>query len=232
MSKSGILNPFYPLSPLQEGLLFHTLEAPQSRLYFQQLSYVLQGELNVEAFKRAWEAVVERHPAMRAIFVWERRQKSLQVVLENIELPWQEANWRGVPPAEQQELLDEFLRKDQERGFELSKGPLIRFALFQLTEDTFQFVWTYHHILLDGWSISLIQNEVFAFYASFRRGQNLNLEAPLGYRNYIAWLQQQDLSAAEVYWRETLKGFKSPTPLGGRSASSEVTSDYDDYRFM
>src|SRR5215213_5647040 len=123
MSKDQIED-IYPLSPMQEGMIFHTLYAPESRVYFQQESYSLHGALNVDALKQAWQQVIARHPILRTSFVWERRDQPLQIVYRRIELPWQQKDWRGLTPAEQQEQLKSFLEADQELGFDLSKTPL------------------------------------------------------------------------------------------------------------
>lgn len=212
----------YSLSPMQQGMLFHTLFDPSSGLYFEQFSWTLKGELDVSAFKRAWQRVVDRHPVLRTAFISEGFDNPLQVVGRRAKLPWEEHNWRGLPVAEQQVRLEAFLEADRSRGFELSKAPLMRCALIHLTEDTSQFVWSHHHLLLDGWSVTVLLQEVFSYYRAFCRGEELSLEVPRHYGDYIAWLQQQDLREAEAYWREALKGFTAPTSLGiNRTPSDE-----------
>src|ERR1043166_8465104 len=148
----------YPLSPMQQGLLFHTLYAPEASEYFVQLTCTLQGELDSEAFKRVWQAVLDRHSITRTSFVWENLQQPLQIVHSEIELPWHELDWRGVSPAEQQTRLQEFLKADHKQGFDLTQAPLLRFSLIRLTENTHQFVWSHHHLLFDGWSLPLLRS--------------------------------------------------------------------------
>jgi NRPS condensation-like uncharacterized protein len=205
----------YPLSYMQQGMLFHTLFAPKSEVYFDQASWSFQGEVNVAAFQQAWQQVVERHPILRTAFVWERRDKPLQVVRQQVGLPWELLDWRGQTEAEQQpQRLDAFLLADRERGFDLSKPPLMRFALIRLADNLWHFAWSFHHILLDGWGSSLLLKEVFSFYEAYSQGQQLELARPRPYRDYIGWLQRQDMQQAEAYWRRRLKGFTSSTPLG------------------
>src|ERR687896_1943717 len=204
----------YPLSPMQQGMLFHTLYAPESGVYCEQTSCSLNGNLNVSAFKQAWQQVVQRYPVLRTLFVWRHRKKPLQVVRARVTLPWVEEDWRGWSPLEQHGRLEAFLEADRARGFDLGQAPLMRCALLREAEDAYRFVWGSHHLLMDGWSLSLVLKEVLTFYEAYCRGRELRLESPRPYRDYIAWLQQQDLAQAEGFWREALRGITAPTPLG------------------
>jgi len=219
----------YPLSPMQQGMLFHTLYAPESGTYFQQLSCTLKGDLNVVAFQQAWQQVVDRHPIWRTAFVWDNIEKPLQVVVRQAKVPCSQQDWRGLSSVEQQEQLQAFLQADRKQGFQLSKAPLMRIALIQMDEETYQFIWSHHHLLLDGWSLSLVFKEVFAFYEAFRRGQNLHLKPCRPYQDYIAWLQQQDLTKTEAFWRQILQGFTAPTPLGVDKASEGLSRQGESY---
>ena len=215
MSTSNInIESIYPLSHMQQGMLFHTLLAPQSEVYFDQASWTIQTDLNVEAFQKAWRQAVERHPVLRTAFLWERRDKPLQIVRRRVELPWEVHDWRDVAPEDQQQQIADYVLADRARGFELSEPPLMRFALMRLADDAWHFVWSFHHILLDGWGSLLLLNEVFTFYEAYCNGKQLELSQPRPYRDYISWLQRQDLTAAEAYWRKRLQGFTSPTPIG------------------
>ncbi|MEG3960479.1 condensation domain-containing protein, partial [Microcoleus sp. herbarium2] len=219
----------YPLSPMQQGMLFHTLYEPESAMYFEQLSCTLYGRLNVLAFQQAWQQVVERHPVLRTAFAWNKIEKPLQVVGRRVGLPWQQHDWRGLSAVDQQNKLEMFLQADREQGFQLSKAPLIRLTLIQIDEDIYQFIYSFHHLLLDGWSLFLVIKEVFVFYEAFCQGQDLHLKRSRPYQDYIAWLQQQDLTEAEAFWRQTLKGFTAPTPLSVDRASGSLSSEMKSY---
>ncbi|MEH2211066.1 amino acid adenylation domain-containing protein [Nostoc sp.] len=212
-NKSKNIESIYALSPMQQGMLFHTLYAPDSGVYFEQFSCTFYGNFNVSAFEQAWQKVLERHPIFRTFFVWENCKKPHQVVRKWVNLPWSNYDWRSLSSVEQQERLEAFLQREREQGFELDKAPLIRFTLIKLREDTHQFIYSFHHLLMDGWCLSIICKEVFTFYAAYNKNQHLSLERPRPYRDYISWLQQQDLAQAEAFWRQTLQGFTAPTSL-------------------
>ena len=141
----------YELSPMQQGMLFHTLYAPESGVYFEQRNCLLEGDLDVAAFKQAWQAVVQRHAVLRTAFYWEEADKPLQVVYAIADLPWVEEDWQALSEPEQADQLEAFLRRDRTQGFRLDQAPLMRCALFQLGPQRHRFVWSHHHLLMDGW---------------------------------------------------------------------------------
>ena len=204
---------FYPLSPLQEGMLFHALYSPEGGEYISQILCTMRGDFKITAFKQALHRVVQRHAALRTFFLWEGLKQPVQVVQKHLDLTWDDLDWRGLSREVHNEQLPAYLVREQTRGFDLSRAPLMRLALIRMSDDEYQFVWTYHHILLDGWSGTLVSRDIISFYRALSRGDDLQLPKPHPYRDYIAWLQQQDLASAEKYWREALKGFTTATPL-------------------
>ncbi|HEY4387779.1 MAG TPA: amino acid adenylation domain-containing protein [Ktedonobacteraceae bacterium] len=204
----------YELTPLQQGMLFHTLYAPESGMYVEQVACKLLGKLSISALQKAWRRVIRENPVLRSSFYWEEVDKPLQIVHRRIELPWEQHNWSHESPATQQKLLEALLQRDQREGFELTEAPLMRLTLITLGSEHYQFVWTSHHILMDGWSSALLFKEVFTLYEGFQRGYEHSLSTRRPYRDYILWLQQQDQDKAERFWREKLRGFTAPTALG------------------
>ncbi|MDQ3834853.1 MAG: condensation domain-containing protein, partial [Actinomycetota bacterium] len=187
------------------------------------MSFSVNGSLRVSAFKRAWRQVIQRHPILRTGFYWEEMSEPLQVVYRQAELAWVEEDWRGLSSGEQQGRLQAFLQADRAQGFELDQAPLMRCALLRVGEAQYYFVLSFHHLLLDGWSLPQVLKEVMDFYAAYCGGRELHLTSPRPYRDYIAWLQRQDLSRAEAYWREALRGITAPTPLPiGRNVGARV----------
>ena len=192
----------YPLTPMQQGMLFHSMADPQSGLYIQQMICTLQEELDVSAFQWAWEQVVARHAILRTSFRWEGLDEPLQDVHVNVSLPFEEQDWRSYSSLTQQSKFEEFLKLDRHRGFDFAKAPLMRLTLFQLGDAYHQLVWTNHHIIGDGHSRYIILNELYALYDAFCQGLELVLERPRPYREHISWLQKKGSSASEPYWRQ------------------------------
>ncbi|MCC5644522.1 amino acid adenylation domain-containing protein [Nostoc sp. CHAB 5824] len=212
MNTANIEN-IYELSPVQQGILFHNLYESESGAYFVQLSYGLRGMLNIAAFEQAWERVVAHHSPLRTSFHWEGLDKPLQVVHKKVQLPLQKLDWRGINPEEQQEKFQAFLLSDRQQGFNLSNESLLRLTLIRLGDQHYHFVWSSHHIILDGWSGALVFKDFVLLYEAFCRGEEISLQSGDRFADYIAWLQQQDLSQAEAFWRQTLQGITAPTPL-------------------
>jgi amino acid adenylation domain-containing protein len=203
----------YPLSPMQAGMLFHTVQAPESGVYVEQYCCTLHGELDSPVFEQAWRLTVDRHPALRTAFIWDGLDEAMQVVRNTVELPWTHEDWRGHNDSQQDERFERFLKADRRLGLKPEAAPLMRFALLALGRDVTRFVWSFHHLLADGWSTALVVKEVFARYESLLNGTELSHASSRPYRDYISWLQAQDASKSEVFWREYLDGFTTPTTL-------------------
>ena len=203
----------YALSPMQQGMLFHSLQAPQSGVYLQQLVCALHENLGVPAFKQAWQYLMSRHPILRTRFRWEGANTPVQEVCSQVSLPWVEHDWRHLTVEEQAYQLETYLQADRQHGFQGTKAPLIRLALFWVAEADYRFVWTSHHALFDGRSRLVLLQELFTVYEALCCGQDVQLAPPPLYQEYIAWLEVQDWTTAEAFWRHRLRGFRAPTPL-------------------
>lgn len=198
---------------MQQGMLFHSLYAPQSGVDIEQMVITLRENLGVPAFERAWLRVVERHPVLRTSFRWEGLDQPFQDVHREVSLPLTQQDWRGLSAGQQEIRLKAYLQSDRRHGFDLTQAPLMRLAVFRLGEADYRCIWTFHHILLDGRSFPILMGEVFDFYEAFRQGQDLGLDQPRPYGDYIRWLQAQDPGRGEAFWRRWLKDFTAPTPL-------------------
>jgi len=199
------------LAPSQEGMLFHSVVENQT--YHNQVEWELEGKLEVGAYRRAWEESVKRNAILRTGFEWEGLERALQVVWGKVALPFQEENLSRINKEEQKSRIEAYLREDLERGFDLSRPPLMRLGVFRLGERRWEVAWSFHHILLDGWSLASLLEEVSERYQCELVGKPVALEERRPYREYIGWLERQDLGVAETYWRQLLRGFKEPTPL-------------------
>ncbi|MBW4556600.1 MAG: non-ribosomal peptide synthetase [Trichormus sp. ATA11-4-KO1] len=230
--KTENIEDIYELSPIQKGILFHSLFAPELGLYFFQMPFVLRGHLNVAAFEQAWQEVAARHTILRTGFYWEDINKPLQVVYREIQITLDEHDWREIDSSQQQQQLKSFLESDRQRGFDMSQECLMRLSLFRLTDDCYQFVWSRHFIVLDGWSVPIVLNEVIQIYEGLCQGKQVSLTPSIPYRHYINWLQKQNISEAEVFWRQALHGLKTPTSLQKLNAKnlSPQEAKYEEQR--
>ncbi|WP_397423329.1 condensation domain-containing protein, partial [Phenylobacterium sp.] len=210
---AGRVADIYPVSPLQQGLLFHTLYAPASTAYVTTLSWRLAGALDAQALRRAWDHLVQRHDILRTAFVGHDLASPLQVVLRQAEVPFETFDWRALAGDQQALRLAELLAAERERPFDFARPPLMRLCLIRTGEAEHRLIWTSHHVLLDGWSLPILLADVFAAYAAYAAGQEPRLGPAHPYRDHIAWLQQQDKGRGEAYWRARLAGFEAPTPL-------------------
>ncbi len=203
----------YRLSPLQESLLYHALADGGSRVGFEQSHTTLDGPLDVELLERTWREAVTRHPILRTAFVHERLERPVQVVRRRVELPIEHHDWRGLPKAGRREALATLLRRDRERGFDPQRAPLTRLALCRMEEDSHVLVWSYHHLLLDGWARESLLEEIFSAYVARRRGETPGrLERP-PFQAYVAWLDRRDPEAAADFWVELFEARGGPVPL-------------------
>jgi amino acid adenylation domain-containing protein/non-ribosomal peptide synthase protein (TIGR01720 family) len=203
----------YPLSPVQQGFLLHSLYASKSGVGVEQAVYNLQGNLNVEALTRAWNRLVERHAVLRTRFVIDGLQEPLQVVQKHAPMLIGLEDWRGLSADEQKRRLELELQGGLQAGFDLSRPPLMRVRILRISCERFLLAWEHHHLLLDGWSVALVLREVIALYEAFSGGEEPLPECPRPYRDYITWIAQRDHARAETYWRKALRGFRAPTPL-------------------
>jgi acyl carrier protein len=216
MSTKKNVEAIYPLSPQQKGMLLECLSTDMPDLHLERLTWVLHGELDLAAFARAWERVIAHHSIFRTAFAWKGQEEPLQAVLERVRLPLTVEDLRDRMPDGQEAAFRAYLQSDLEQGFDMSRAPLMRLALFRTGEREHRLVWTHHHILMDGWCRPVVIAEFSALYRAFRRGEKLDLPPTRPYRDYIVWLRSKEAEKpqAERFWRETLRGLTGPTPFG------------------
>ena len=220
----------YPLSPMQQGMLFHTLYAPETKVYTEQLACKFVGDLNIPAFKKAWQQVLQRHDVLRSAFVWEDLEEPLQVVYDQVELPFETLDWSEKTPDEQKRDIDALIDAERGQGLELTEAPLMRIKLIKLNDNEHFFIWSHHHLLFDGWGFAIVLRELFQLYDAFAAGKSVSLPPVRPFRDYIAWLKSQDLAKAEAFWRKHLAGFSAPTPFNVDRKSVEPAKEYPKIR--
>ncbi|WP_421657455.1 amino acid adenylation domain-containing protein [Leptothermofonsia sp. ETS-13] len=218
-----VIEDSYPLSPMQQGMLFHSLRADLAGVDIEQVLCTLHEDLNLPAFEQAWQRIIERHPVLRTSFHWEGSDEPVQIVHRSVEFLVARQDWQHFSAEEQKNRLDTYLEADRRQGFDLAQAPLMRLAIFQISQAEYQIVWTFHHILLDGRSLLILLKEVFGIYETLCQGQTLPLSPSRPYRDYIQWLKQQGSFESAGYWRQLLNSFDTPTPLPGIGTAGNLT---------
>ena len=205
----------YPLTPVQQGMLFHRLEGRNVGVDIEQFVGDLAEEIDADVMGAAWQRVADRHTIMRTRFRWADRDEPMQEVVEHVDVPFAVHDLRHLTPREQEERLAAFVVEDRQAGFELDTAPLWRLTLFRLGPARERFVFTYHHSLLDT-SVVWMTEEAFRTYDAARRGEVAELPERQPYKDHIEWLHahlEEDRAAAQAYYAALLEGFDSPTQL-------------------
>lgn len=216
------LQDMYPLSPMQEGMLFHSLLDPAS--YLVQFSYTLKGSIDIAAMKEAFGQLVQRHDVLRTVFIYEGLERPLQLVLKQLNGTCEftdvreEVRLRGRP-----EVIDLYRQQERGKHFRLDKDLLIRIHILRTGSDDYEFIWCYHHILMDGWCTNILIREFTKLYEAATTGSNAILPTLTPYVNYIAWLEQQNTQLSGSYWEKYLFSYDGPTgfPKSGTAGQTE-----------
>ncbi|WJV44942.1 amino acid adenylation domain-containing protein [Streptomyces flavofungini] len=211
----GPLHAVWPMSALQQGMLYHALAEPASDAYTEQLVCVLRGDLDPRAFLDAWRGAIARHSALRAHCSWQETDRPLLVVPRDIDVPARFEDWTATADGTRnpEERLDDFLARDRAEGFDLSGGPLVRLALLRTGATEWTFVWTNHHILIDGWSLPVVAGDAFTLYPALRAGTDIELVPAPDYGTFVRWNEHRDRTEDEAFWRKQLTGFTAPALL-------------------
>ncbi|WP_344320433.1 amino acid adenylation domain-containing protein [Streptomyces macrosporus] len=204
----------WPLTPLQEGMLYHSQAADGGPdVYHIQLALDLEGALDTAALRAAGDALLERHPNLRVAFRNRPSGRTVQYVPRSVRLTWEEADLSDLGETERRTRAEELTRRSRTRRFALDRPPLMRFLLIRYGDDRYRLVMTMHHALLDGWSMPLLLQELIALYDN--GGDGASLPDPVPFRDYLRWLSRWDRDAADRAWSAALEGVDEPTLLAG-----------------
>ena len=211
----------YPLNFLQQALLFHSLQEGVDQGLLR-VKCVLKGKINIEAFQNAWQQTIQRHEVLRTSVHWEKLEKPVQVVHKEVLLPFVLHDLSGNSEPEQKAKLDELTKSDGAETLNLTKAPVLRIFLIRLSADKHMLFWDCHHILVDGWSASIILQDLLASYDAYCSGENAaGLPTVPSYKSYLNWLKNQDQARSKTFWTEVLKDFERPTLVGNRKQSQK-----------
>ncbi|WP_336116562.1 amino acid adenylation domain-containing protein [Streptomyces sp. PTD9-10] len=228
----GRVSDVWPLTPLQDGLLFHTMLADTaSEAYQTQFVFRLSGPVDPVRLRAAGQALLERHPNLRTAFLSSATGESVQIVVDDVPLPWRQVDLTGDPEAEAR--LEEILAEERDTRFRPDSPPLLRLTLVTLGSERAELALTAHHVLLDGWSVPLIERELMDLYAA--DGHDTRPPHPHGYRDFLRWLSRQDGARSAQAWATELAGVAEPTllaptarPAGGGSGQVDAALSGED----
>ncbi|MGB3465111.1 MAG: amino acid adenylation domain-containing protein, partial [Cyclobacteriaceae bacterium] len=209
------LEDVYPLSPMQEGILFHVLSDPESDGYFEQINYKVKGELSLDLISRSIEFLISRHSVLRTSFHWEGHTRPLQVVLPSrkINIKYEDVRLQITGKDSEREFLEQKKNEDKVVKFDLRKDVLMRLSVYRIAEEEYLFIWSHHHIILDGWCMGILVQEFNQIYRSLTQGKDPELTLSKPYSTYISWQNSRDHNKGKNHWKNYLDGYDGLTGL-------------------
>jgi len=221
ISVEGNQTNIYALTPMQEGMLFHALYDKRSTVYFEQMSLSISGDLNVPLLEASWNQLLNRHDNLRSVFIYENTPRPVQKALKRKLIDFGFEDIRSMAKERKDAYLKTFKEKDRERTFDLSRDLPMRIKVFQLGEESFEVIWSFHHILMDGWSMGIVLKECFEIYRALKLGETPVVREVTPFRQYIEWLEKRERKASGAYWAGYLSGYEKPATLPGRLRTGE-----------
>ncbi|NOU89219.1 amino acid adenylation domain-containing protein [Paenibacillus sp. LMG 31460] len=208
MKKSDTIQKVYPLTPMQEGMLFHSIMDPDSSAYHNLLQAKLCGQLDVSLFEQSFNQLIAENDILRTAFVHQNLQRPRQVVLSKrtIQLHFEQID--HLDESEQRNCIASFISERNAGRYNLAKDVPMYIAVFQTAEQEYQFIWSHHHILMDGWGLGIVINRLFQIYEALKNEKTLPQEAVYPFSDYIKWLEKQDKDESLAYWQTYLDGYE------------------------
>ncbi len=214
MDTKGKIKDIYSLTPMQEGMLFHSLYDKDSLAYHEISSFRVEGEIDIDAMKRSLQKLIERYDVLRTIFIYKNLDKPRQVVLKNREADFTYHDIRSYSDSEAKEkFIHDYKLKDKADKYKLDKDVLLRMAIIRLGDKEYELFWSHHHIVMDGWCSGILINELFTIYYSLKNKREIELPEVTPYSNYITWIEAQDKEASKMFWEKYLEGYIDPAFL-------------------
>jgi iturin family lipopeptide synthetase B len=227
MEKPGKIQDVYSLTPMQEGMLFHSLANPDSQMYHELFSVRLKAALNISAMEESLQTLVKRHDILRTVFLYKNVDKPKQVVLKERKSDFTYVDIRHFSNRDEKEIyISNYKEKDRARTFDLSKHILFRMALLQIENDEFELYILHHHIILDGWSTGIFFKEFFSIYNQINNGKPDRLLPATPFKQYINYLNNKDKDATKNFWQEYLAGYDNQAIIPGRPGYHEFKTTY------
>ncbi len=213
MNEKLSIGGIYNLTPMQEGMLFHTYLNPESAAYFEQFSCTVSGQLDVGLLESSFNALIEKYDVLRLNFLHENMKNPKQIVFKKRAMSVFYENLSHLDEAEQVQYIQRFVQADQKKGFDLAKEMLLRAAVLQMDDHRYKLIWSYHHIIMDGWCLKTIVQELFGVYGALSKGEAVELDEAPPFASYIQWLDRQNRDEARNYWADYLQDYDSTIEL-------------------
>jgi len=224
--KRSDVKDIYKLTPMQQGMLFHTIIEADPNAYFQQAEIWLEGDVEVTLLEKSFDLMIERYDVLRTVFLFENVNEPMQVVLKSRKCEVNTKDIRGMSEDDIKKYVAKFREADSKKGFNLTKDILIRLAVLRISETGYRLIWSYHHIIMDGWCLGILLGDFFKIYKALKDGKEPKLPRVYPYSNFIRWLERQDIQEAADYWKRYLEGYEQPTPIH-RNKAVEEYEEYD-----
>ncbi|GEB34858.1 non-ribosomal peptide synthase/polyketide synthase [Brevibacillus parabrevis] len=221
MKKQENIAKIYPLTPLQEGMLFHTVTDTGSSAYCLQMSATIEGDFHLPLFEQSLNKLVENYEVLRTAFVYQNMQRPRQVVFKERKVTVPCENIAHLPSAEQDAYIQAYTK--QHHTFDLTKDNLMKAAIFQTAENKYRLVWAFHHIIVDGWTLGVLLHKLLTYYAALRKGEPIPREATKPYSEYIKWLDKQNKDEALAYWQNYLAGYDHQAAFPKKKLGTEAS---------
>jgi iturin family lipopeptide synthetase A len=228
------LQDIYPLSPMQEGMFFHSLLKSGSTSYFGQMSFEIDEDLDLDAIEKSINDLIARHDIFRTIFFSEGFERPIQLVVKERRI---KINYNDI----RQELIDHdvhdvienYQQKERSNPFDLSSDVLMRLRVLRTDESHYALIWNYHHILMDGWCTAIILNEFREIYSSNKRSQQIKLPAVNAYMHYIEWLEGRNKDNSVVFWENYLNDYQQLASMPKKEhVTTQNTSHEPDFQYL
>jgi len=231
---SYLIEDIYPLTPLQEGMLFHTLFEEGQSAYLNQISHKLHKRLDIPLVEKSANELFKRFDILRTAFVYQGIERPLQLVLKRRQVDFSyfdigKPAGAGDPGKkdEKKNVMEEFRKKDRQRLFNPGKDVMLRLAIFRLDDARYEFTWSFHHILMDGWCLGILITEFFEIYNSFMEKRTPRLPAVIPYKKYIEWLEKRDKENSKAYWTQYLAGYEETAGIPTLKKEAESHREHE-----
>lgn len=213
MSKSLEIEKVANLTPLQEGMLFHTVMEPESQAYYEQVRLSIRGELDLDALQKSFQTLIQRHETLRTNIYHKSASRARLIVFKERGSAIRYENLMGLSESEQAEAIRKYIEADRNNVYDLSKDMLVRLSVLQTQTSAYTLLLSFHHIIMDGWCLGIVMDELFSAYEALKAGKPVQLPVPQPYTGYAKWLEKQDKEAARAYWQSVLEGYEQPVGM-------------------